>query len=78
MKFDRWVNAAQRTATRAAMLLSDELEPLIQDVRSRIAPDREADGATIETHPVYVDALKFWASPAAMHLREHMGMLPAR
>ena len=26
------------------------------------------------THPTYIDALKFWASPPAMHLREHMGM----
>ena len=75
VKFDRWVNAAHRTATRAALLLCDDLEPLILDVRSRIAPEREAEGETLETHPTYVDALKFWASPAAMHLREHMGLL---
>jgi tetratricopeptide (TPR) repeat protein len=77
VKFDRWVNAAHRTATRVALLLCDDLEPLVQDVRSRIAPEREAEGQTPETHPAYIDALKFWASPAAMHLREHMGMLPA-
>ena len=35
-------------------------------------------GETFDTHPTYLDALKFWASPAAMHLREHMGMLPPR
>ena len=75
VKFDRWVNAAHRTATRAALLLCDDLEPLILDVRSHIAPEREAEGETLETHPTYVDALKFWASPAAMHLREHMGLL---
>ncbi len=75
VKFDRWVNAAHRTATRVALLLSDGLDPLLADVRSRIAPDREAGGEAFDTHPDYVDALKFWASPAAMHLREHMGLL---
>jgi hypothetical protein len=47
-------------------------------VRSRIAPAREAEGETFDQRPTYVDALKFWASPAAMHLREHMGMLSRR
>lgn len=75
VKFDRWVNAAHRTATRVALLLSDGLEPLIVDVRSQIAPERETEGETFDSHPEYVDALKFWASPAAMHLREHMGLL---
>ena len=75
VKFDRWVNAAHRTATRVALLLCDDLEPLVQDVRSRIAPEREAEGEAFETHPTLVDAMKFWASPAAMHLREHMGLL---
>jgi hypothetical protein len=78
VKFDRWVNAAERTATRVALLVCDDLDPFVQDVRSRIAPEREAEGATFDTHPTYVDALKFWASPAAMHLREHMGMLLTR
>jgi tetratricopeptide (TPR) repeat protein len=78
VKFDRWVNAAHRTALRAALLVCDDLEPLVQDVRSRIAPEREAEGETFDTHPVYIDALKFWASPAAMHLREHMGMVSPR
>lgn len=78
VKFDRWVNAAHRTALRAALLVCDDLEPLVQDVRSRIAPDRESEGETFDTHPVYIDALKFWASPAAMHLREHMGMVSPR
>ena len=78
VKFDRWVNAAHRTALRAALLLCDDLDPLVQDVRSRIAPERQAEGDTFDTHPAYIDALKFWASPAAMHLREHMGMLPPR
>jgi len=75
VKFDRWVNATHRTATRAALLLCDDLEPLVQDIRSRIAPEREAEGETFDTHPTFVDAVKFWASPAAMHLREHMGLL---
>ncbi len=75
VKFDRWVNAAQRTATRVALLLCDDLGPLVEDVRSRIAPEREAEGETFHTHPVFVDAMKFWASPPAMHLREHMGLL---
>lgn len=78
VKFDRWVNAANRTAVRVALLLCDDLDPLVQDVRSRIAPEREAEGETFDKHPVFIDALKFWASPAAMHLREHMGMLPPR
>ena len=78
VKFDRWVNAAHRTALRAALLVCDGLDPLVQDVRSRIAPEREAEGETFDTHPTYIDALKFWASPAAMHLREHMGMLSPR
>lgn len=78
VKFDRWVHAAQRTAIRAALLLCDDLDPLVQDVRSRIAPEREAEGQTFERHPVYIDALKFWASPPAMFLREHMGMIPSR
>ncbi|MBW2159982.1 MAG: hypothetical protein JRH14_08450, partial [Deltaproteobacteria bacterium] len=78
VKFDRWVNAAKRTALRAALLVCDDLDPLVQDVRSRIAPEREAEGETFDKHPAYVDALKFWASPAAMHLREHMGMLSPR
>ncbi len=78
VKFDRWVHAAQRTAIRAALLLCDDLEPLVQDVRSRIAPEREAEGETFDAHPTYMDALKFWASPPAMYLREHMGMIPSR
>ncbi|MGB3052344.1 MAG: tetratricopeptide repeat protein [Polyangiales bacterium] len=78
VKFDRWVHAAQRTAIRAALLLCDDLDPLVQDVRSLIAPEREAEGETFDGHPTYIDALKFWASPAAMFLREHMGMIPSR
>jgi hypothetical protein len=78
VKFDRWVHAAQRTAIRTALLLCDDLDPLVQDVRSRIAPEREAEGETFDTHPAYIDALKFWASPPAMFLREHMGMIPSR
>ncbi|MGB5351114.1 MAG: tetratricopeptide repeat protein [Polyangiales bacterium] len=78
VKFDRWVHAAQRTAIRAALLLCDDLDPLVQDVRSRIAPDREAEGETFDGHPAYIDALKFWASPPAMFLREHMGMIASR
>jgi tetratricopeptide (TPR) repeat protein len=78
VKFDRWVHAAQRTAIRAALLLCDDLEPLVQDVRSRIAPEREAEGETFDGHPTYIDALKFWASPPAMFLREHMGLIPSR
>ncbi len=78
VKLDRWVNAANRTALRAALLVCDGLDPLVQDVRSRIAPDREAEGETFDKHPAYIDALKFWASPAAMHLREHMGLLSPR
>jgi hypothetical protein len=77
VKFDRWANAAHRTATRVALLLCDDLEPLVQDIRSRIAPEREAEGETFDSHPTFVDAMKFWASPAAMHLREHMGLLTA-
>ncbi len=78
VKFDRWVNAANRTALRAALLVCDDLAPLVQEVRSRIAPEREAEGETFDAHPAYADALKFWASPAAMHLREHMGLLSPR
>ena len=78
VKFDRWVHAAQRTALRAALLLCDDLDPLVQDVRSRIAPEREAEGQSFETHPTFTDALKFWASPPAMFLREHMGMTVPR
>jgi tetratricopeptide (TPR) repeat protein len=74
VKFDRWVQAAERTATRAALLLCDDLAPLVDDVKSRIAPERVAEGETFDTHPTYLDALRFWMSPAAMHLREHMGM----
>jgi hypothetical protein len=77
VKFDRWVNAAHRTALRAALLLCDDLDPLVHDVQSLIAPERQAAGDTFDTHPTYIDALKFWASPAAMHLREHMGLLPS-
>ena len=75
VKFDRWVRAAERTAIRAALLLCDELDPLAHELQSQIAPERAAEGETFETHPEFIDALKFWASPAAMHLREHMGML---
>ena len=74
VKFDRWAQAAERTATRAALLLCDDLSPLVDDVKSRIAPERAAEGETFDAHPTYVDALQFWMSPAAMHLREHMGM----
>ncbi len=76
VKFDRWVHAAERTATRAALLLCDELDPLARELQSQIAPERAAEGDTFESHPEFISALKFWASPAAMHLREHMGMLP--
>lgn len=75
VKFDRWVNAAHRTAVRAALLLCDELDPMVEDARGRIAPGREGESETFETDSVFLDALRFWASPAAMHLREHMGML---
>jgi tetratricopeptide (TPR) repeat protein len=78
VKFDRWANAAQRTALRAALLVCDALEPFVDDVRSRIAPERAAEGETFDTHPAYAEALTFWASPAAMHLREHMGLLSPR
>lgn len=76
VKFDRWVQATERTATRAALLLCDDLEPLVTELQSRVQPELDAEGETFKTHPAFVDALKFWASPAAMHLREHMGLLP--
>jgi hypothetical protein len=76
VKFDRWVHATERTATRVALLLCDDLGPLAQELQGRIQPERAAEGETFQTHPTFVDALKFWASPAAMHLREHMGLLP--
>ena len=76
VKFDRWVQATERTATRAALLLCDDLGPLARELQGRIQPERAAEGETFQTHPTFVDALKFWASPAAMHLREHMGLLP--
>ncbi|MDH3622409.1 MAG: tetratricopeptide repeat protein [Myxococcales bacterium] len=75
VKFERWVKAAERTATRVALLLCDELEPLVQDIRSRIAPERGAEDTALDDHPVYREALSFWASAAAMHLREHMGLI---
>ena len=75
VKFERWVNAAERTAMRVALLLCDDLEPLVQHIRSRIAPERQAEGATFDTHPAYRDALSFWASAEAMRLREHMGLI---
>jgi len=78
VKFDRWVHAAQRTATRAALLLCDDLDPLARELQSQLAPERVAAGETFESHPDFIDALGFWASPAAMHLREHMGMLSPR
>ncbi|MGB5813314.1 MAG: tetratricopeptide repeat protein [Polyangiales bacterium] len=77
VKFERWANAKQRTAMRVALLLCDEITPLVEDLRARIGPDRESEGVTLDSHPLYLDALSFWASPAAMHLREHMGMLQA-
>ncbi len=73
VKFERWVNAAERTAVRVALLLCDELEPLAEDIRSRATAGRETEG--VDDHPAYRDALSFWASPAAMHLREHMGLI---
>ena len=75
VKFERWVNAAERTATRVALLVCDELEPLVEELRSRIGPDREANGTTLDALPAYRDALSFWASAPAMHLREHMGLI---
>lgn len=75
VKFDRWVLAAQRTATRVALLLCDDLAPLIAEVQSRIAPGPSGESPSLESQPAYLDALRFWASPASMHLREHMGML---
>ena len=75
IKFERWVKAAERTATRVALLLCDELEPLVQDIRSRIAPERGTESTTPEDHPAYREALSFWASAPAMHLREHMGLI---
>ncbi|MEM8609123.1 MAG: tetratricopeptide repeat protein [Myxococcota bacterium] len=78
VKFERWVHAAERTATRVALLLSDDLSPLVRDLRSRIAPELRDEEGTLEAHPVYRDALSFWGSPAAMHLREHMGLIRAR
>jgi hypothetical protein len=77
VKFDRWANAAHRAATRIALLLCDDLDPIVQETRSRIPPEMQSDLVHLHTQPGYLDALKFWASPAAMHLREHMGMLPA-
>jgi tetratricopeptide (TPR) repeat protein len=77
VKFDRWVHAAHRTATRAALLLCDDLGPMVQEARSRIPPEMQSESSALHAQPAFLDALKFWASPAAMHLREHMGMLPA-
>jgi hypothetical protein len=76
VKFDRWVNAAHRTATRVALLLCDDLEPMVQEVYSRIPPELQTGRDALHAQPSYLEALRFWASPAAMHLREHMGMLP--
>jgi tetratricopeptide (TPR) repeat protein len=75
VKFDRWVHAAQRTATRVALLLCDDLEPLVSDLQSHVAPEPNGELASLESQPAYLDALRFWASPAAMHLREHVGLL---
>lgn len=75
VKFERWVKAAQRTATRVALLLCDELDPFVEELRSRIAPEREVEGTTPEMDPAYGEALSFWASAPAMHLREHMGLI---
>jgi len=77
VKFARWVQAAQRTATRVALLLSDDLGPLVRDVRSELGPENEVESAVLASHPVYRDALSFWASPAAMHLRKHLGLVPS-
>ena len=77
VKFDRWVNAAHRTATRVALLLCDGLDPMVQEARSRIPPESQSGHDALHAQEAYLDALKFWASPAAMHLREHMGMLPS-
>jgi hypothetical protein len=74
VKFARWVQAAQRTATRIALLLCDELSPLVKEVKSQLPPE----GVSLESHPVYLDGLSFWGSAAAMHLREHMGMIPPK
>ena len=37
----------QRTATRAALLLCDDLDPLVRDVQSRIAPERASRGRNV-------------------------------
>ena len=50
---------------------------MVQEARSRIPPENQPGYDALHAQEAYLDALKFWASPAAMHLREHMGMLPS-
>ncbi len=77
VKFDRWVSAAHRTAGRVALLLCDDLEPMIQQLRSRVGPEGSTESVALEAHPGYRDAFSFWASAPAMHLRQYMGMVEA-
>ncbi|MBX3251378.1 MAG: hypothetical protein KF901_29645 [Myxococcales bacterium] len=73
--FPRWVRGAQRTATRVAALLADDLAASLSALRG-FERDMVGTGpALLEASDVARDLVVFWGSAPAMHLRRHAGLL---
>lgn len=73
---DRWARAARRTATRVAALLSDDLAACVEVLRRTERELSALSGATlVHESEAIADLLAFWTSEAAMHLRQHSGLI---
>ncbi|MAT29017.1 MAG: hypothetical protein CMN29_29340 [Sandaracinus sp.] len=74
--FPRWTFGARRTAYRVAALLADDLWGVTEVLRRTEANMQNLEGAALlrEAEPV-ADLVAFWASRAAMHVRQHAGLL---
>ena len=74
--FSRWVRGAERTATRAASLVSDDLHGAIEVLRRTERDLSVSEGEElVRTSDVVRDLVVFWASKPGMHLRRHMGLI---
>lgn len=74
--FARWVRGAERTATRAASLVSDDLNGSVEVLRRTERDLSVSEGEElVRSSDVVRDLVVFWASKAGMHLRRHMGII---
>ena len=76
---ERWCASVRRTAYRTASVLADDLHACLRALDTfapepaAVAPSTPRD--SLIEQPTARDLLRFWASPAAMQLRERVGLL---